>query len=311
MGAESISGQLAWIAADWGTSALRLWAMDASGHVLDHATSKDGMGGLTPERFEPALLALIGGWLPEMPADPVPVIVCGMAGARQGWKEALYRAVPCAPVTTGGMTAVATKDQRIAVSIIPGLSQTEPADVMRGEETQLAGLIALRGLEDGVACLPGTHSKWVRIEGGRIMAFATAMTGELFALMASQSVLRHSVAAEGEDEQAFETAVRAMLADGGGLIALLFSVRAASLLAEADGATSRSRLSGLLIGAELAAMRRWWDGQSVHLLGTGSLVSAYARALGMAGCRTVAEDVEVLTLAGLSAARASMTREAE
>ena len=151
MPSAQVSEQLHWIAADWGTSSLRLWAMGRDGAVLARAASQDGMGGLSPERYEPILLSLAGHWLPASPAQPVPVMICGMAGARQGWKEAAYRAVPCTPVSGGGMAAVATADTRIAVSIVPGLSQAIPADVMRGEETQLAGLVAQLGNTDAIA----------------------------------------------------------------------------------------------------------------------------------------------------------------
>lgn len=296
---------LDWIAVDWGTSSLRIWAIGADGGVLARAASEDGMGRLTPADYEPVFLKLAGGWLPGAPGTPVPVIVCGMAGARQGWKEAPYRTVPCAPVRDR-LTDVATADPRIEVAIVPGLCQDAPADVMRGEETQIAGLAARPGGADAIACLPGTHSKWVRIAKGEAVSFRTFMTGELFALLAGQSVLRHSVAAEGGDDEAFRSAVDEMLAAPEALTASLFSVRAGALLKGTSHAAGRSRLSGLLIGAELAAMRDTLAGREVHLIGAGGLVAAYAAALRQAGLAPVAEDAEALTLAGLKAARGAM-----
>ncbi|MEO1470674.1 MAG: 2-dehydro-3-deoxygalactonokinase, partial [Pseudomonadota bacterium] len=85
----------AWLAVDWGTTRLRAWAMDEAGRVLAERASDDGMARLAPEAFEPALLALVGDLLSDARVPvPVPVTICGMAGARQGWREAPYRSVP-------------------------------------------------------------------------------------------------------------------------------------------------------------------------------------------------------------------------
>ncbi len=304
-GSSSITGT-DWIAVDWGTSSLRVWALGRDGDVLAKAVSQEGMGGLAPADYEPVLMAHIRTWLPETAVRSVPVIVCGMAGAKQGWKEAAYRVAPCAAVPEGEMIRVPTRDARLSVHILPGVCQLDPADVMRGEETQLAGLAANLGPLDATVCLPGTHSKWVRLEGGRIAGFRTFMTGELFSVIAGHSILRHSIAPEGENATAFAKAVEDMLADPAGLTGALFAIRASGLVGRADGAAARSRLSGLLIGAELAATRPQWDGKPVHLVGSGSLNDAYATALKTAGASPVRQDAEALTLAGLTQARAAM-----
>jgi 2-dehydro-3-deoxygalactonokinase len=294
-----------WIAVDWGTSALRIWAIGREGSVVAKAASDDGMGKLRPDEFEPALLSLIGHWLPT-DGRTMSVTVCGMAGARQGWVEAAYRQTPCAPVASGHLTPVRTGDRRIAVNIIPGLSQDDPPDVMRGEETQLAGLVARLGLAEATVCMPGTHSKWVRVERGQVADFTTFMTGEAFSLFASQSVLRHSLDAEGEDRDAFLSGVADMLQEPERLTAALFGIRAGGLLRNTGAAVARSRLSGLLIGVELAAARSRWEGKVVHLVGARPLSQAYAAALEHAGARPVIEDAEALTLAGLAAAHAGI-----
>ena len=292
-----------WIAVDWGTSALRVWAIGAGGSVFARAASDDGMGKLRPDEFEPALLSLIGDWLPT-DGRKMSVIVCGMAGARQGWVEAAYRQTPCAPVASGHLTPVRTGDQRIAVNIIPGLSQDDPPDVMRGEETQLAGLVARLGQADATVCMPGTHSKWVRLERGHVADFTTFMTGEAFSLFASRSVLRHSVDAEGEDRDAFLSGVADMLEEPERLTTALFGIRAGGLLRNTGAAVASSRLSGLLIGVELAAARSRWEGNVVHVVGARPLSQAYAAALEQAGAQPVIEDAEALTVAGLAAAHA-------
>lgn len=286
-----------WIAVDWGTSALRVWAM-AGPTPLEMRQSDKGMARLAPSEFEPALLQIIGGWLD---GRTLPVIACGMVGARQGWSDAGYRRVPCAPLGPP-LHAVATADPRLRLHIVPGLSQSAPPDVMRGEETQIAGYLAANPGFEGVICLPGTHAKWARIANGQVQGFQTCMTGELFALLAGQSVLRHGLG-DGWHDAAFRAAVVEALQAPHSLPAALFTLRAAGLLQDLPGAVARARLSGLLIGTELAATRAFWHTTPVALIGAGPLVAHYAAALEMAG--TVAEQTDGtdITLAGLTAAR--------
>ena len=304
MDAATVADRLDWIAVDWGTSALRAWALDTHGNVLASAQSQDGMGTLGPDGYEPALLRLAEDWLP--PGSRVSVIVCGMAGARQGWTEAAYRQIPCPPVAGGQMTPVATSDERLHISIVPGLCQIDPPDVMRGEETQLAGLMRQTGAADAIVCMPGTHSKWVSVERDDVAGFTTFMTGELFAVISTHSILRHSVGPSGDDRDAFLQGISDMLADTGTLTAALFGIRASGLLAGMAQETARSRLSGLLIGAELAATRGLWEAAPVHLVGAGPLVASYADALGHAGGTAIRHDAGELTLQGLAMARAAM-----
>ncbi len=288
-----------WIAVDWGTSNLRVWAMGETG-VLATAASDQGMGGLARDGFEPALLALIGDWL--TPGRQTPVIACGMVGAKQGWAEASYRATPCAPVASSGLCAVPTVDPRLTVWIVPGLCQSKPADVMRGEETQIAGALALDPGFDGVICLPGTHSKWAHVSAGEVVSFQTFMTGEMFALLAAQSVLRHSIAAEGQDDAAFDEAVTEALSRPDRLAARLFSLRADGLLHGLSPIAARARLSGLLIGTELAGAKPYWLGQHVRLIGSDALVANYARALAAQGVAAEPLPAAACTLAGLAVA---------
>ena len=157
-----------WIAVDWGTSHLRAWAMSDGGQVLGDASSDRGMNSLAPHEFEPALLDSIAPWIDR----ETHVVACGMVGSRQGWVEAPYHAVPCAP-QPGGFAAPNVQDPRLRVHVIPGLKQERPADVMRGEETQIAGYLRQYPDFDGVICLPGTHGKWARISAGEIVSFRT------------------------------------------------------------------------------------------------------------------------------------------
>ena len=286
-----------WIAVDWGTTHVRVWAMSGASQT-DAAGSDRGMGKLAPDQFEPALLELIGPWLG---AGVTPVIACGMVGARQGWTEAGYGAVPCGPLDAAPVRAP-TADPRIAVWILPGLSQADPPDVMRGEETQIAGFLSLNPGFDGVVCLPGTHTKWALVSAGEVVGFRSFMTGELFALLATQSVLRHSIPAEGWAAEAFATAIDDALSRPEALASRLFTLRADSLLNAADGAAARARLSGLLIGAELAAARPYWLGQPVAVIGAEAVAKHYITALTRLGLVPVQTDAAAMTRAGLCAA---------
>ena len=286
----------AWIAVDWGTSNLRVWAMGQGGRVLAEASSDDGMGKLSRDGFEPALLRLIGDWLHTRP----PIIACGMVGSRQGWHEAPYRSVPCTPLDGAALVAAPTLDPRLSVRLAPGLKQTTPADVMRGEETQIAGALALMPGYDGVLCLPGTHSKWVQISAGEVVSFQTFMTGEMFALLSETSVLRHGMQGDGWDDAAFDAAVSDALSRPERIAARLFSLRAEGLIAGLAPAAARARLSGLLIGTELAAARPYWLGQRVTLVGADRLSAAYARALDLQGVKAHSLSATDCTLAGLS-----------
>lgn len=295
-----------WIAVDWGTTHLRAFAMGPEG-LRAEAASDAGMASLSRDGFEPALIRLIAPWLGP---GVTPVLACGMVGSRQGWFEAPYRSVPCTPLEQGALVRVPVRDPRITLQIAPGLKQSAPADVMRGEETQIAGALTLHPGFDGVICLPGTHSKWARISAGEVVGFQTFLTGEMFALLADHSVLRHGLA-EGWDEPAFD----AGLAEGRNrperLLAQLFRLRAEGLIATLPGAAARSRLSGLLIGAELAAARAWWLGLPVLLIGSDRLTALYTRALSAEAADTRALSATDCTIAGLALAAGALSKAAE
>ncbi|ETX28358.1 2-dehydro-3-deoxygalactonokinase [Roseivivax isoporae] len=289
-----------WVAADWGTSNLRLWLMDDAGRPERRIESDQGMAAIVREDYEPTLLGLLRRDLPE--DRTVPVLVCGMAGSRQGWVEAPYARVPCVPPSADAAVRVETRSSRVAVRILPGISQDDPTDVMRGEETQIAGVLQERPGFDGVICLPGTHTKWVHVSAGEIVSFRTYMTGELFALLRERSVLRHSLGGETWDREAFLVAVDRALSHPATVAGDLFALRAESLLRGLGPETAQSRLSGLLVGIELAAARPYWLGQQVAIVGETALADAYRAALGAQGLEASVLGAEAMTLAGLTAA---------
>lgn len=288
-----------WVAVDWGVTYLRAWVMREDGRLC--LRSDRGADGLVPDEFEQALLELVGGHL----SGPTPVIACGAVGTHDGWAEIPYAPVPCMAPGFAQATRVTTQDERLQLYILPGVSQNSPADIMRGEETKIAGFLAKNKDFDGVLCLPGAHTKWVQISAEEIVSFQTVMTGELFELLSAQSVLRHAVG-EGWDANAFGAAVSDGMSRPQAIAAKLFSLRASSLLHGLAPDVARAQLFGLLIGLELAATKPYWLGQEIALIGAPALCEIYAAALAAQGLTPTLRDGDDMTLAGLTAAYSAM-----
>ena len=290
-----------WIAVDWGTSNARVWAIDEFGQPLARASSARGMATLEPHEFESALLELIGDWLSD--DRSLPVFACGMVGARQGWIEAPYMEVPCKPLSPASFRLAPTTDRRIAVRIAGGLCQSEPPDVIRGEETQIAGFLAERPEFDGVACMPGTHTKWVEISDGRVIRFKSFISGELFSLLQNHSVLRHSLASGNIDDAAFEDELDRLVGRSDAPLSAMFSLRAEDLLFQTPPDVLRAKLSAALIAAEGRAAQPFWNNRRVVLIGEQSLSKFYGLALNKLGVEAETPDTSELTLGGLRVAK--------
>lgn len=291
------------IAADWGTSRLRLWPMRRDGSVLGERRADDGLEAGRRRGFSLVLdehLAALG-----VPVD-TPVVVCGMAGSRQGWKEAAYVEVP-APLDRILADSVAPEDGKRTVRILPGMAQRGVApDVMRGEETQLLGLVLKTGLSDALVAMPGTHSKWVTLSDGAVGGFTTVMTGEIFQLLGEHSILRHSIGeAAGTVEAsapAFLDGLRAALDDPASVLQRLFGIRAASLLEGLMPPEAAARLSGLLIGAEIGVAARASAAHGTVLVASGRMERLYRSGMEMAGLRPQTVDADEVVRMGLLAA---------
>lgn len=292
-------------AADWGTSRLRVWLLDRKGFPLAEQRTEEGMSTAREIGFAVILervLRSLGA------PENLPVIVCGMAGSKQGWLEAPYVYTPAAiSEVLGHAVAVPGIDRK--VRIVPGLAQKTPEapDVMRGEETQLAGGASHFAPGAQLVCMPGTHSKWVEVEDGMVKGFSTWLTGELYALLSSSSILRHTIGADADvsaTEPAFGHWVKEALANPQDLTRRLFGFRAAGLLHGMSSTTAAAALSGLLIGTELASARPWerLAGKNVVLIASGKLRELYGGALRLAGCDLTVVDADEAVRAGLFAA---------
>tara|TARA_Y200000002_G_scaffold364326_1_gene353240 strand:- start:2819 stop:3748 length:930 start_codon:yes stop_codon:yes gene_type:complete len=288
-----------WVAVDWGTSNMRYWVMH-SNEVIHSSRTPFGMVNLDRACYENILVDELDTFL--NPSICTPILICGMAGARQGWKEAPYKSVPCKPPELHEAVSVKCKDSRFIVKILPGLKQNRPADIMRGEETQIKGILEKHDRFDGVVCLPGTHTKWVRISAGEVVSFQTFMTGELFSLLSEKSVLKHSIAKEGLDEKIFKSSIEEIISNNKIFAAKVFGLRAESIIKSLSVSDARSRLSGYLIGLELSGSRAYWLGETVFILGEDSISLAYEIGLRSQGVEVIRDllDMEA-SLEGLKA----------
>jgi len=279
------------IGVDWGSSNLRVLRIAAGGAVLDRRADPRGAAGLQPGDFPEVLAAVAGDWL----TDDAPVLVCGMAGARNGWAEVPYRSCPA---TAADLAAgLVRPDPDRAAAIVPGVAFSPGGvltDVMRGEETQVVGLAA-----DGVVVAPGTHSKWIVIEDSRIVSVRTSLTGELFAAIRKATMLGAGMGEPGVDIAAFRRGVERSLHERD-LGAALFSVRVEALAGRLAPFEAADYLSGLLIGAEVAGQDAARLAGPLTLVGDPALSARYAEALDLAGARDVrVADAEQATAAGL------------
>ena len=273
------------IGVDWGTSSFRAYRMDQSGVILDRVTAARGMMTVTDGNFAAALRELVGEWLADGERR---VLMCGMVGSRQGWQEAAY--LPCpASAREIASAVVEVPFDGAQVLLVPGLSNRDAAgvpDVLRGEETQLVGILPNMGTS-GLACLPGSHSKWARIDGGRISGFTTFLSGEAFAAIRGGTILGRMMQDAPHNAKAFAQGVERS-GQGGHLLHHLFGVRALGLFGELPDTASASYLSGLLIGTEIrAALDR---DNVVHLIGSAALSALYAVAIAACGATAVVAD---------------------
>jgi 2-dehydro-3-deoxygalactonokinase len=267
------------IAVDWGTTSFRAYLVDGEGRVTAQTAAPEGILAVKDGKFEEALEA----HLSLLDAN-LPVLASGMITSRQGWIELPYVDCPA------GVADLASKLHRHStasgrtVYFATGLhhaSTTLGHDVMRSEETQVFG-----ALEDGVShfITPGTHSKWIDVDGARIVRFDTYITGELYAVLKSHSILGRLMEGEAPDDAVFRKGVEKALAEPAGLPHILFSARSRVLYQEITGSSVAAYLSGLLIGAEVAHALMSREAKAGYLvLASPKIGGAYVKALDVAG----------------------------
>lgn len=267
------------IAVDWGTTSFRAYELSAEGAVVREAASPDGILAVKDQAFEAALETHLQGWNAALP-----ILTAGMITSRQGWVERPYVDCPATAADLARALHSHTTASGRSIFFSTGLHYLSPTlghDVMRSEETQVFG-----ALDDGARhfITPGTHSKWIDVEGETITGFSTYLTGELFALLRTHSILGRLMTAEPAINGHFRSGVEKALAEPAGLSHLLFSARSLGLYNEIPGDGIASYLSGLVIGAEVAHALMSRDLDAGYLiLASPKIGGAYAAAMEVAG----------------------------
>ena len=285
------------VAVDWGTTRFRAHLVGEDGGLLGSVASDDGMSHVDKTAFEGVLTRMCAPWISAHPG--LPVLMAGMVGSRNGWREVPYVTCPA------GVTEIAAGLMSFAIAggtrvhIVPGLvTDDAAADVMRGEETQILGA----GVDDAVVVLPGTHSKWATVRGGRIETFRTFMTGEIFGLLTRQSVLRLLAEPPHDDaaaRTAFATGLEAASADGG-ILNRAFHARTGVLAGRMAPQDVEPYVSGLLIGSEVAEAKRLAPTDlPIVLVADGVVATNYRAAIEAAGGHITLVDPERSFVDGL------------
>jgi 2-dehydro-3-deoxygalactonokinase len=290
MGSKSMRWADGFIAVDWGTTNRRAYRLDGAGACVAEFDDSSGVLAVPSGGFPAAV-----GEIRERLGDK-PLLLAGMIGSNRGWVEANY--VPCPAGTDEIARALVWADDNAA--IVPGVSYLGGgrADVMRGEEVQLLGAIASGAVpRDALVCHPGTHNKWVSVEDGRIGAFRTVMTGELYSLLKRHSILGDLLEPDAQPDDAFRRGARHSL-EHGDLPAELFAIRARVLLGQAPGAEAASYASGVLIGADVRIGLAGGPPGDLFVMGRPDLTRLYATALAEAGRHPIELDGEQSFVSG-------------
>jgi 2-dehydro-3-deoxygalactonokinase len=293
------------IGIDWGTSGLRAYRLAEDGAVLERRETPSGIMAIEAGAFEVAFEEAVGDWL-DAAHEAAPVVLSGMIGSRQGWHEAPYLSCPAnvAELAAALLPVDLARGRRIWIT--PGLSHYDAGgtpDVMRGEEVQILGAQDMLGDAPAVVCLPGTHSKWARVEAGRVIGFATHMTGEVFEAVRGHTILGRMIDSDGWDDTAFIAGLD-RAGEPGGLLGHLFGVRAKGLFGDLDEGTAGAYLSGLMIGHECNAALTAVGTATVALIGAGRLVELYAKALAHLGHESRILPSDVAAVGHMRLARA-------
>src|SRR5271165_2466707 len=280
------------IAIDWGSSSFRAYLIAQDGAVLDERATADGVSNVPPNGFPATLERLVGDWIGAHPESPI--LASGMVGSRHGWREAPYVKCPVEPKDIAANLIEVEADGR-RVHLAPGLSYEDESgqpDVIRGEEVEILGVAHAGGR---IVVLPGSHSKWAVVDRGRVLAFRTFVTGELFSAIRDHTIAGAFARAAALKPlgSAFAVGVRrgAAAARGegkAGLLGALFGARSLPLMGKIAENDAGDYLSGLLIGAEIAEAECRFADEAPHVAGAPALVERYLAAFETLGIQALA-----------------------
>ena len=277
------------IAVDWGTTSFRAYLLDEQGNLIEKIRADCGILKVTDRDFAKTLALQLARFHQDLAG--VTVICCGMITSRNGWLETEYLPVPARPADLATRLATLDSEEFGSIYMVPGLSQYTPhPDVIRGEESQLAGL---EQHGEVTVILPGSHSKWVRMQDGEVTRFLTCMTGEIFSVVGSQTILKALPDLQNDTETFRQGVKEGFEQKGGRFFSSLFQLRARMLLVEEE--SGRDFLSGFFLGTEIAEAQAagFHDGGELLIIGREDLGLAYLTALELCGqsARCVDEDV--------------------
>lgn len=293
-----------WIAVDWGTSFFRAYLIE-NDFVSDKIETNDGMKFIKQKNFENKFINLIQKWLVKN--KKIEVLASGMLGARQGWIEAPYEKAPC-NLNNLNYVSPLINDNRLSLKIFSGVSQSNPPDVMRGEETQVAGFFNKNKNFRGSVCLPGTHSKWIRVNNNFIEKFKTYMSGELFQVISENTVLLHSLKSEKIEKNEFLNSANKIFQNPENLTNALFQIRADDLINSRGPVIYKSRLSGYLLGIELLGAKDFWENRDVALIGSKKVMKLYENLLEDKVLSLKKFSAEEMVLQGLKSFRKNLMK---
>ena len=259
-----------WVALDWGTSNFRAYLMD-NNHVIDQVSTQEGMKFVDQNEFKKTLIKNIDAWNNKF--DIKVVIASGMVGAKQGWIEVPYINSPC-DIRNLNFKSLKILDD-VKIHILSGVSQFNPSDVMRGEETQIAGFLLNNIDFNGSICLPGTHSKWVNLNSYNIQEFTTFLTGELYEIVKKYSILNHSLNTAELDDEIVKSSAKLIIENPSFISNKLFEIRAENLLKNSSQISNNSKLVGYLLGIELSGSRNYWEDKDLVIIGSSNLNKYY------------------------------------
>jgi 2-dehydro-3-deoxygalactonokinase len=254
------------LSCDWGTSSLRLRLADTGdGKILAEARSAEGIArtfgqwqqsSLAEDKKAGFYLEVIDRLVRELesqtgqPLNGLTLILSGMASSSIGFIDLPYASMPFSVDGEGLVTAVISANQVFGHDVLVISGAKTDSDVMRGEETQLIGCIEpARPVKNELFIFPGTHSKHILIKDNGAVGLKTYMTGEVFSLMAQNSILKNSVEAGTFDADAFGHGL--IDSGSGNLLHQVFKVRTNGLFGISDEHENYHYLSGLLIGSEI------------------------------------------------------------
>ena len=288
------------IGVDWGSTRFRAYLLDETGGLIDRLSNDQGIFSRKTASYEEILFRNCEKWLHWMPE--IPILMAGMIGSRNGWVETGYLSCPVS-IRSFGANIIQVQDIcSHHVYITPGISAlASPGlpDVIRGEETQIFGVMDESTVNTLMACVPGTHSKWIQVDDNRITRFSTFMTGEIFAAIRRCGSISSMLDECATDSNRFMEGIGVSQRDGG-IMNHLFSIRARAVTGSNGSKLNKSNLSGLLIGAEIkSALEIYPEISDILVIGTDPLIHDYSLAFSGLGISVSSSTSENAFIKGL------------